>query len=101
MDNAIVNVPLAKRGDINAQLDAYKASQARDAKRAAKESAKTTAALRAQAKAIVAAMPDERVAELAAKCKTTPANVRKLMLSNAHWQPALVIKAEGRAEVAA
>lgn len=28
MDSAIVNVPLAKRGDINRQLDAYKAQQA-------------------------------------------------------------------------
>lgn len=29
MDNAIVNVPLAKRGDIDAQIDAYKRQQAK------------------------------------------------------------------------
>lgn len=32
MDNAIVNIPLAKRGDIDAQLDAYKREQAKLAK---------------------------------------------------------------------
>lgn len=30
MDNAIVNVPLAKRGDIDAQIDAYKAKLAKE-----------------------------------------------------------------------
>ena len=29
MDNAIVNVPLAKRGDIDKQIDAYKREQAK------------------------------------------------------------------------
>lgn len=32
MDNAIVNVPLAKRGNIDAQIDAYKREQAKLAK---------------------------------------------------------------------
>lgn len=32
MDNAIVNVPLAKRGNIDTQLDAYKREQAKLAK---------------------------------------------------------------------
>jgi hypothetical protein len=30
MDNAIVNVPLAKRGNIDAQIDAYKAALAKE-----------------------------------------------------------------------
>jgi len=33
-DHGILNVPLAKRGNIDAQLDAYKAQQARDATQA-------------------------------------------------------------------
>ena len=32
MDNAIVNVPLAKRGNIDSQIDAYKREQAKLAK---------------------------------------------------------------------
>lgn len=95
LDHGMLNVPLAKRGDIDAQLDTYKAEQAAEAKRAGKASAAQTAELRARAKAIVAAMTVERIAELAAKCKTTPAKVRSVMQSNAHWQPAMVIKAEG------
>lgn len=97
MDHGILNIPLAKRGDINAQLDAFKAEQAKAAKRAAKAHAGTMRELRARAKAIVENMTAERVCELADKCNTTPANVRNVMRSNAFWQPALVIKAEGGA----
>lgn len=97
MDHGILNIPLAKRGDIDAQLDSYKAEQAAAAKRDAKLTAKQTAALRVRAKAIVAAMTPERLAELAAKCNTTPADVRAVMKSNAHWKPEWVIKAEGGA----
>jgi hypothetical protein len=97
LDHGMLNVPLAKRGDIDAQIDAYKAGQASEAKTAAKARSKSTNELRARAKAIVAAMTKERLAELAAKCHTTPADVHKVMKSNAHWKPEWVIKAEGGA----
>jgi len=97
LDHGMLNVPLAKRGDIDAQIDKYLAKHAAEAKAAAKAKAAETTALRARAKAIVAAMTDERIAELAAKCEATPAAIRKLMTSNAHWHPALVIKAHGGA----
>lgn len=95
LDHGTLNVPLAKRGDINAQLDEYKAGQASEAKREAKARATATKELRVRAKAIVAAMSKERFAELAAKCNTTPADVRAVMKSNAHLAPEWVIKAEG------
>ncbi len=31
IDHSVLNIPLAKRGDIDAELDAYKAQQARAA----------------------------------------------------------------------
>lgn len=97
LDHGELNIPLAKRGDIDDQIDRYKADQAAAAKRAAKARANTTQALRARAKAIVEAMTTERVCELADNLSTTPANVRNLMRSNAFWKPELVIKAEGGA----
>lgn len=98
LDHGTLNIPLAKRGDINAQLDRYKADQEAQRRALAKARTKELIALRARAKAIVAAMSKERIAELAAKCHTTPADVRKVMKSNAHWQPEWVIKAEGGAQ---
>lgn len=97
LDHGMLNVPLAKRGDINAQLDKFKADQAAAAKAESKARARDTQALRARAKAIVESMTVERVCELADKLNTTPANVRNLMRSNAFWKPELVIKAEGGA----
>jgi hypothetical protein len=37
MDNAIVNVALAKRGNIDAQIDAYKSAQAKLSKEESRE----------------------------------------------------------------
>lgn len=97
LDHGMLNVPLAKRGDINAQIDAYKACQAAEAKAAAKARSESTNELRARAKAIVAAMTAERISELAAKTNSTPAKVRHFMQSASHWKPEWVIKAEGGA----
>lgn len=97
MDHGILNIPLAKRGNIDAQLDAFKAKQATEKKAAAKAAAQTTAELRIRAKAIVAAMTAERIAELAEKTNSTPGKVRHFMQSAAHWKPEWVIKAEGGA----
>lgn len=94
LDHGTLNVPLAKRGDIDAQLDKHKADQAAQAKRLAKARAQETIALRKRAKAIVEAMTVERLSELANKFNTTPANVRNLMRSNAFWNPAVVIETE-------
>ncbi|MBN9410862.1 MAG: hypothetical protein J0H69_17090 [Burkholderiales bacterium] len=91
MDHGLLNVPLAKRGDIDAQLDAYRAEQARVANRTRKAAAQATAELRTTAKALVKSMSDERIAELAQKLKSTPAQVRRLLMSNAHWMPQVVI----------
>jgi hypothetical protein len=92
LDRGVLNVPLAKRGkDIDAQLDAYKAQQASDRKAAAKEAAKVNAALRVQAKAVLAAMSDEQVARIAAKASITVTQARKQLASIAYFTPRRVI----------
>lgn len=97
LDHGLLNIPLAKRGDIDAQIDRYKASKAQEAAVARKAATKLLEEHRKTAKAIVAAMTPERVAELAKKCNTTPAEVRRIMKSNAHWTPNFVILTEGAA----
>lgn len=100
LDHGTLNVPLAKRGNIDAQLDRYKADQARAAKATRKAKAAEQADLRVAAKALLAAITPERLAHLADHCKTTVPAVRKHLKSEAHWNPELVIKllAADRAE---
>jgi hypothetical protein len=101
LDHGILNVPLAKRGDINAELDAYKRHQAAAA--AAKRKADTVAhrEQKAEAKAALAEMVavpgllEKKaaalgcdicvlIAELSAWSKWTPARVLK---AKAEWMP--------------
>lgn len=96
-DHGTLNIPLAKRGDIDSQIDAYKASQDAQKKAAAKAKALQLSELRTRAKALVANMTTERINWWAKRCETTPAIVRKRLQSNAYWQPDLIIKTEGAA----
>jgi len=96
LDHGVLSIP-GRTGTINAELDRYKAGVARDEATARKAASKLLAERRVEAKRIVAAMTPERIDELAAKCKTTPAEVRRIMKSNAHWAPHKVIKAESAA----
>lgn len=96
MDHGVLNIPLAKRGDIDRQLDAYKAQQAREAKAKAQESAAYTAAMRAQAKKLVAKTPAELWVRIAKAAGLTPAACRRLFASEAHWSPAKVVAALSR-----
>ena len=92
LDHGILNVPLAKRGNIDAQIDRYKADQARAAKAADKERAARLKAERAEAKALLAQAPADRIAALADRFGMTPAKMRSHLASEAHWRPALIIK---------
>lgn len=64
LDHGILNVPLAKRGDIDAQIDAYKAAESRSAAAALRAHQKARRAWIAEARAIVAAMSMGRLADL-------------------------------------
>lgn len=94
LDHGELSIP-GRTSTINAELDRYKANTERNEAAARKAASKLLAEQRVEAKRLVAAMTPERVAELAAKCKTTPAEVRRIMKSNAHWSPNKVIKSEG------
>ena len=92
LDHGILNVPLAKRGNIDAQIDRYKADQSRAAKAADKGRAAQIKADRISAKAMVAEATPERVAAIGRRLNMTPAAVRSLLKSEAHWRPALIFR---------
>lgn len=94
-DNAIVNVPLSKRGDIDAQLDAYKRNAAREERQLSKALAYETKRLRERAKAIVSSLPVERIAKGGKVAGVTPTQYRKWLMSQAHWNPSLVLRVFG------
>lgn len=93
LDHGMLNLPLAKRGDIDAQLDAYKAGQSRDA--AAKR--KTDAVLRREQKAAAKAALAEILAApdlmqyKAAAMGVTPRALREELGFWAKWQPARLL----------
>ena len=102
MDHGILNVPLSKRGNIDSQLDAWKAQQARQAKADRKARAEQTRADRAAAKARLAAMPEAQIMDLAQRFELTPAQARKRLNSIAYYTPGVILKlAVAEAEVQA
>lgn len=92
LDHGMLNVPLAKRGNIDAQIDAHKAQMARDAK----VSAKALHADRQAARAAVVALPDARCVELS-KGVMTAKQARAKLLSMARFTPANILRAIGSA----
>lgn len=93
IDHGMLNLPLAKRGCIDAQIDAYKAQKARNAK----AEAKALHEARQQARAAVVAMSDERCLELS-KGTLTAKQARKKLLSMARFTPAAVLRVVGGAQ---
>lgn len=97
LDTAIINLPLAKRGAIDAQLDAYKAQQAREAKVSRKAAAATTKELRAAAKAAVAGLTADQLDAIAARIGSTRVQARKELHSLAYWEPSTAMRIVGAA----
>jgi uncharacterized membrane protein len=92
MDHGILNVPLAKRGDIDAQIDQYKADEARRARAAHKAAAELMKQHQAQAKAKVAALSEQRTTELMARFAMTRKQLTAKLNSIAHWTPEMILK---------
>lgn len=92
LDHGALNLPLAKRGDIDAQIGRYKQAQARGAAEKRRAGAADMKIRRDRAKALVSVITPEQLSDLAAHCDATPAAMRKRLKSDAHWQPDLVIK---------
>lgn len=91
LDHGTLNIPLSKRGNIDAQIDAYKADQAKADRRDRMTRNEKIAADRIEAKALLAAATKERLTDLAAKCGVTVAALRSRLKSDAHWSPRTVI----------
>lgn len=94
IDHGELNVPLSKRGDIDAQVDRYKAEQAKAAAVARKATSADLAAARKTAKALVAeiALDDPRLLLLCRFTHKTPRQQLAALRSDAHWQPTKVIR---------
>lgn len=89
LDHGLLNLPLAKRGDIDAQIDAYKREQA-----AVEESARKTRVAQLKqdkeaAKPVLAQLlaDVELIKRKAAEMKVTPKALRDQLRSWATWQP--------------
>lgn len=92
-DHGVLNAPLRQRGDINAQLDRYKAEQLQAAARNDKAAHALRREQGAQAKALVTSWSDERCMRICMRAgfKLTATQARKKLLSQAHWSPAAVL----------
>ena len=94
MDHGELNI-LGRTSGINAELDRFKASQAKAAKVKAKQATADIAELRARAKLILAGLPEGKVLTMACQAGITEAQARQKLNSMAHWEPARVIKVLG------
>lgn len=97
LDHGVLNLPLAKRGNIDAQIDAYKAEQRRIAAADRKAKAAEISALRIRAKAAAESADVEMLKRVAARTGVTLGAVKKALKSDAHWRPEFVIRALGGA----
>ena len=94
-DNAIVNIPLAKRGNIDAQLDAYKVRLAALATIARKAAAQSKREAKAAAKVALAELlaNPELIAAKAARIGGTPREMAAMLTDWSKWEPAKLLKA--------
>ncbi|WP_321905171.1 hypothetical protein [Paraburkholderia tropica] len=84
LDHGILNVSLARRGDIDSQIDAYKRDQAREAKVVRKQAVVQRKSDKATAKVCLALILD-RPELLAAKAETMRVTVKDLRAQLRSW----------------
>ena len=89
LDHGLLNLPLAKRGDIDAQIDAYKHDQAVAEKSARKARAAQLKQDKEAAKPVLAQLlaGAELINHKAVEMKVTPKALRDQLKSWATWQP--------------
>ena len=83
LDHGVLNVPLAKRGDIDAQIDRHKAQVARERRAADAARLRDTRAKKARIIEVLAALPDVRVLALAAPLGKRKASTARTALASA------------------
>ena len=92
LDHGILNVPLSRRGDIDAQIDAFKAEHRRAAATSARDAKRIHIALRAEAIGLIEQVSDERMAELGRPHGLTARKCRKVWHGIAAQSPSSVIR---------
>ena len=90
-DGAIVNIPLSKRGNIDAQIDRYKAEQENQTRAEHKAWKDAKAPLIAEARRLFDAAPDSAFAAMAQRHGKTPKQVRTLLKSYVRARPQWII----------
>lgn len=93
LDHGMLNVPLSKRGDIDAQIDRYKRDQAKADRADRKTLHAQLVKDRAEAKRLISEIDPEFVARLAGRSALTPKQIIKNLNSDAHWHPAKILPA--------
>ncbi len=93
LDHGVLNVPLSKRGNIDAQIDTYKRAQRAESEAIARETRKAFAEVKREALALIAAMTPEHIARIAPKLKCQSRSVAKRLRSEAGHNPSLVVRA--------
>lgn len=95
LDHGLLNVPLHKRGDIDAQIDAYKREERRERRERDRQTFKTVREQTARVREMLAQLSDYRVQKLARSLGSRTANgARRALLQAAKsklsaWLPAL------------
>lgn len=92
LDHGVLNTPLHKRGDIDAQIDRYKAETRRAEAVAYKERMAAKREKTAQAKALIADLADQRAAELMAKFSMTRKQLDEKLNSIAYYTPDVILR---------
>jgi hypothetical protein len=92
LDHGMLNLPLAKRGNIDSQIDAYKAQKAAEARIAHKTASKLHEEQRVAAKAILASKDEAFFVRMGLRLRITPKQAAKKLNSMAHWEPAQILK---------
>ncbi|MDR8915828.1 hypothetical protein [Burkholderia multivorans] len=89
LDHGLLNLPLAKRGDIDAQINAYKRDQAVAEKSARKARAAQLKLDKEAAKPVLAQLLSDVafINRKAAEMNVTPKALRDQLKSWATWQP--------------
>lgn len=94
MDHGYLNLPLAKRGDIDRQLDAYKREQAAIAKATQKAKSVEFRELKVKAKAALSELAADAslMADKSSMLGITAVRLVKELDSMAKWEPAKMLK---------
>jgi hypothetical protein len=87
LDHGILNTPLKSRGNIDRDIDRFKAEQ----RKIAKEQAKAQRVLIAEAKALVAALTDDQFKAISEKFKVDEKRCREVLKNMITQRPAVLI----------